>query len=164
MLHSKFVVVTTVALFLILNAVDLAEDFSEGVAVEHVVHEGLFTLLALLVLAGLLKSARAISRQNERLRERLVAALQASQKAGEQIGEYRARFNEVVARQFADWKLSRSEAEVGRLLLKGLSLKEIAAVRHTQEKTVRAQASSIYRKASVEGRHAFSAWFLEEIF
>jgi len=70
---------------------------------------------------------------------------------------------EAIARQFADWGLSRSESEVGRLLLKGLSIREIAAVRNTQEKTVRAQASSLYKKASLEGRHAFAAWFLEDI-
>ena len=48
------------------------------------------------------------------------------------------------------------------LLLKGLSLKEIAAVRNTHEKTTRQQASAIYRKAGVTGRHAFSAWFIED--
>jgi len=44
-----------------------------------------------------------------------------------------------------------------------LSFKEIAAVRKTLEKTVRQQASSIYKKAGVSGRHEFSAWFIEDI-
>ncbi|WP_370693518.1 helix-turn-helix transcriptional regulator [Pseudoalteromonas sp. 1_MG-2023] len=48
------------------------------------------------------------------------------------------------------------------LLLKGLSFKEISAIRHTKEKTVRQQASVIYSKANVEGRHEFAAWFLED--
>ena len=47
-------------------------------------------------------------------------------------------------------------------MLKGLSFKEIAALRQTREKTVRAQASAIYRKAGVNGRHAFAAWFIED--
>ena len=51
---------------------------------------------------------------------------------------------------------------LGRLLLKGLSLKEIAAIRETLEKTVRQQVSSIYKKAELSGRHAFSAWFIED--
>ena len=59
--------------------------------------------------------------------------------------------------------LTGSEIEVGWLLLKGLSLKEIAFVRSTKEKTVRQQASSIYKKAGVSGRYAFSAWFKEDI-
>jgi DNA-binding NarL/FixJ family response regulator len=43
-----------------------------------------------------------------------------------------------------------------------LSFNEIAAVRETKEKTVRQQASEIYRKSGVSGRHAFSAWFFED--
>jgi DNA-binding CsgD family transcriptional regulator len=35
-------------------------------------------------------------------------------------------------------------------------------VRDTHEKTVRQQASAIYRKAGVSGRHAFAAWFIED--
>jgi len=31
------------------------------------------------------------------------------------------------------------------------------------EKTVRQQASAIYSKAGLSGRHAFSAWFIEEL-
>jgi DNA-binding NarL/FixJ family response regulator len=48
------------------------------------------------------------------------------------------------------------------LLLKGLSFKEIAAVRNTLEKTVRQQASGIYKKAGVSSRHAFAVWFIED--
>ena len=41
-----------------------------------------------------------------------------------------------LSQQFDDWRLSNSEKEVGWLLLKGFSLKEIAALRETLEKTV----------------------------
>lgn len=58
--------------------------------------------------------------------------------------------------------LTLSEQEVAMLLLKGLSFKEISAVRNTKEKTIRQQASSIYSKSNVEGRHEFAAWFLED--
>jgi len=69
----------------------------------------------------------------------------------------------VISQQFTEWALSPSEKEVGLMLIKGLSLKEIAALRNTLEKTVRQQASSIYKKADINGRHAFSAWFIEDI-
>lgn len=49
------------------------------------------------------------------------------------------------------------------LLLKGLSLKEIAAVRATSERTIRAQAAALYTKAGVTGRAALSAFFLEDL-
>ena len=68
----------------------------------------------------------------------------------------------VLQSQFEEWRLTQTEKEVAMLLLKGLSFKEIAAVRSTLEKTVRQQASSIYKKAGVSGRHEFSAWFIED--
>ena len=51
---------------------------------------------------------------------------------------------EAIERQFLTWKLTEAERDVGLLILKGLSLKEIAAARVTSERTIRAQARSIY--------------------
>jgi DNA-binding NarL/FixJ family response regulator len=70
---------------------------------------------------------------------------------------------EAIDRQFLTWKLTEAEREIGLLLLKGLSLKEIAAVRVTSERTIRAQAQSIYAKAGLSGRAALSAFFLEDL-
>lgn len=74
----------------------------------------------------------------------------------------RSQYNQVIHEQFEQWSLTKSEQEVSMLLLKGLSFKEISAVRETKEKTVRQQASTIYAKAGVEGRHDLAAWFLED--
>lgn len=65
--------------------------------------------------------------------------------------------------QFGRWNLTEAEREVALLLLKGLSLKEVAAVRATTERTIRAQAQSVYGKAGVTGRAALSAFFLEDL-
>ena len=70
---------------------------------------------------------------------------------------------EAIDRQFLTWKLTEAERDVGLLMLKGLSLKEIAAARVTSERTVRAQARSIYAKAGLSGRAALSAFFLEDL-
>ena len=66
-------------------------------------------------------------------------------------------------KQFQDWGLTGAEREVGLLILKGLSHKEIASLRATTEATVRQQAQSIYRKAELPGKTAFSAYFLEDL-
>jgi DNA-binding CsgD family transcriptional regulator len=66
--------------------------------------------------------------------------------------------------QFLEWNMTAAERDVGLLILKGLSHKEIAALRATTEATVRQQAQSIYRKAGLPGKTAFSAFFLEELF
>ena len=68
-----------------------------------------------------------------------------------------------IQKQFTTWQLTRAEAEVGLFLLKGLSHREIAQLRETSERTIREQARSVYRKASLSGRAALSAFFLEEL-
>jgi DNA-binding CsgD family transcriptional regulator len=65
--------------------------------------------------------------------------------------------------QFSQWNLTEAEREVALLLLKGLSLKEVATVRAVSERTVREQARSIYSKAGLTGRAALSAFFLEDL-
>ncbi|MGH9160087.1 MAG: hypothetical protein ACRD2X_08880, partial [Vicinamibacteraceae bacterium] len=56
--------------------------------------------------------------------------------------------------QFERWRLTTAEREVALLILKGLSHKEIAAVRETTERTIRQQAQAIYSKANLSGRAA----------
>jgi len=70
---------------------------------------------------------------------------------------------QVMKAQFSKWSLTASEAEVALLLIKGLSMKEIAQVRQVKEKTVRGQATAIYAKANCAGRHELSAYFIEDL-
>ena len=65
--------------------------------------------------------------------------------------------------QFDRWGLTGAEREVALLMLKGLSHKEIAAIRESSERTVRQQARAIYSKANLSGRAALSAFFLEDL-
>lgn len=67
-------------------------------------------------------------------------------------------------KQFETWGMTAAEREVGLLILKGLSHKEIATLRATSDATVRQQAQAIYRKAGLPGKTAFSAYFLEDLF
>jgi DNA-binding NarL/FixJ family response regulator len=68
-----------------------------------------------------------------------------------------------IERQFDAWGLTAAEREIGLLILKGLSHKEIATLRSTSDATVRQQAQAIYRKAKVPGRTAFAAYFLDDL-
>jgi DNA-binding CsgD family transcriptional regulator len=70
---------------------------------------------------------------------------------------------EAIDAQFTRWSLTDAEREVALLLLKGLSTKEIAAVRAGSERTVREHARAIYAKAGLTGRAALSAFFLEDL-
>jgi len=52
---------------------------------------------------------------------------------------------------------------VALLLLEGLSLREIATMRETSERTVRQQSLAIDRKAGLTGRAELSAFSLEDL-
>lgn len=70
---------------------------------------------------------------------------------------------QAIEAQFARWNLTEAEREVALLLLKGLSSREIAAVRAVSERTIHEQARAIYAKAGLTGRAALSAFFLEDL-
>ncbi len=70
-------------------------------------------------------------------------------------------FQQYFQTHFDKWGLTKTECEVGSLILCGYSLKDIADRRGTSETTTRQQALSLYKKASVDGRHQLSAYFLE---
>ena len=58
----------------------------------------------------------------------------------------------VIERHFDEWKLTASERDVAALMVKGLSIAEIAKVRGSAEGTVKAHLNAIYRKADARNR------------
>jgi len=68
-----------------------------------------------------------------------------------------------IENQFAHWQLTPAETEVGFLLLKGFSLKEIADMRNTKLKTVQQQSQSIYQKTSLASRSELAEFILEDL-
>ena len=155
-----------ILIFLIMTfagGVDLVMDFRHGTNLTHAAQEAVIVVLSLIALAWLLLDLRRQGIEIETLRKELSSKQSPEQKPEKYILDARSSLGHVINQQFSDWQLTNSEKEVGRLLLKGLSLKEIAAIRNTLEKTVRQQASAIYKKAGLGGRHAFSAWFMEDI-
>lgn len=65
--------------------------------------------------------------------------------------------------RFAEWGLSRSEAEVALFTLKGCSIAEIARLRNSAESTVRSQLSQVYAKADVSNQTMLVTHFIEEL-
>jgi DNA-binding CsgD family transcriptional regulator len=145
------------------SGADLLADLSHGASLQHIVKEALIIGLSVIAIAWMIIELHLQSKKIHALKSELATSRQSEQSAQDYVIEGRKQLGQVVKQQFTEWQLTASEAEVGWLLLKGLSLKEIAIIRDTLEKTVRQQASSIYRKSGVAGRHAFSAWFIEDI-
>lgn len=155
-------VILILALVGIANLYDFAIDLSHGTSVSHLVFEALVIVMSLSVIIWLMLHMRSQNRALEQIKKEIADEKKRKKHAGGEGQETRDQLREIISRQFQHWQLTRGEQEVALLLLKGLSFKEIAAVRETHEKTVRQQASAIYKKANVNGRHAFSAWFIED--
>jgi len=153
------------ALMIIGSGMDIYTDLSHSISFKHVIEEAVLFALSLVALLWLLKDIKNQQKEIDNLTQALdEAKQQVRNRPPEQyVLAARKRLADVISQQFTEWALSPSEKEVGLMLIKGLSLKEIAALRNTLEKTVRQQASSIYKKADINGRHAFSAWFIEDI-
>jgi DNA-binding CsgD family transcriptional regulator len=128
--------------------------------------ELLETLPVVLATVGVVLLFRVTGRQREEQRE-LIRELEVARVQGERWRAEARTFidglGQAIEAQFARWGLTEAEAEVALLLLKGLSLKEVATVRATSERTVRAQARALYGKAGLTGRAALSAFFLEDL-
>ncbi|MGD8514836.1 MAG: hypothetical protein PVF52_04410 [Granulosicoccaceae bacterium] len=158
------VLVLLLMLVVVASAIDLYTDVSHGATYHHTVKEGMVMLFSIAGIVWLIYSLRGQQHEILELKQALDTQQQTPRQPDDYVLDARRRFSEMVAQQFDEWGLTGSEKEVGWLLLKGLSLREIAAIRNTLEKTVRQQASAVYHKAELPGRHAFSAWFLEDLF
>lgn len=115
------------------------------------------------VTALLVLRSRAQEEESRLLRLDVLAARAETQRWREEMGENLRELSAAIQRQFEAWGLTAAEQEVGFLLLKGLSHKEIARIRSTSEATIRQQAGAIYQKANLGGRAALSAFFLEDL-
>ena len=162
--NKEAVIIISLSFTIIANGFDLLTDLSHGAADDHILIEASIIAVSTLLIFWILYERLQQSREIKQLKAQLTQADKTQAEASEYIVKARKQLSEVIAHQFDDWKLTPSEKEVGWLLLKGLSAKEIAEVRDTLEKTVRQQASSLYKKAGLNGRHAFSAWFIEDLF
>ena len=160
---KDIVLVLIFAIVVIASGVDLVADLSHGADTGHIVKEAVIVSISTIAIAWLLWGLHQHRLEIRFLQHELETANKPHAPPKKYVLEARKKLGDVVTQQFTEWMLTGSEIEVGWLLLKGLSLKEVAIVRNTQEKTVRQQASSIYKKAGVSGRHAFSAWFIEDI-
>ena len=97
------------------------------------------------------------------LKEQLVVSKAENNKWKEQNAHLIGGLSQAIDAQLEEWHLSPSEKEIALLLLKGLSLKEVAEVRGVSERTARQQSVSIYQKSGLAGRAELSAYFLEDL-
>lgn len=147
----------------------VSEEFYRGDE-ELTVEAVLLELLDIGLLVGCTVSSallalrvRAQEEESRLLRSDLQVLRSESRRWREEMADHLRELGNGIRRQLAAWGLTPAEQEVGLLLLKGLSHKEIARLRNTSEATIRQQAASLYQKANLSGRAALSAFFLEDL-
>lgn len=151
--------VISIGLFIVvalLIAWDLAFDYSEGASTIHLAVESALLLVAV-------SGTVFLWRQLHLTRRDLAEAIDEADQWRRESRELLRGLAVAIEHQFERWELTKAEAEVGLLMLKGLSHKEIAVVRDTSERTIREQARAVYRKSGLSGKSALSAYFLEDL-
>ena len=73
------------------------------------------------------------------------------------------QFTETVEAYLSTLELTKAEQDVAWLVLKGMSVAEIAQMRDTKPGTVKAQCTSIYRKAGVSGKSQLFSLIVEDL-
>jgi DNA-binding CsgD family transcriptional regulator len=68
------------------------------------------------------------------------------------VGMASSALQDVIESHFSEWNLTASERDVAALMVKGLSIAEIANVRGSAEGTVKAHLNNIYRKSDARNR------------
>jgi DNA-binding CsgD family transcriptional regulator len=172
----------------VLAALDATLNKQDRIGFQHaIVDQCIFGLglMGMLVmgwrLMRSLRRERALSGETARLTERLVETEQVLRAEADELATKLAQSEAEAARwkreaggllaglgaaidaQFGRWELSPAEREIGLLLLKGLTHKEIAQIRQVSEATVRQQAQRLYRKANIGSRNDLAAFFLEDL-
>jgi DNA-binding CsgD family transcriptional regulator len=154
--RSTLAVIALFGVVVVLIGWDLYVDYGEGASVWHLAVEFFVFLVAV---SGIVLMWRQLDRTRSDLVEAKIEAEQWKKDSSELI----QGLGTAIENQFKRWNLTEAEAQVGLFLLKGLSLKEIATLRQTSERTVREQARALYRKSGLSGRSSLSAFFLEDL-
>ncbi len=152
--------------FALLMTLELVTE-TDPLSLGDVAIDALSTLLTIGAAVGVGLMAQRLQKQHEE-RIALIRDLETARAEGNgwrtKVQSHLAGLKLGMDTQFQDWGMTPAERDVGLLILKGLSHKEIASLRATTEATVRQQAQAIYRKANLPGKTAFSAFFLEDLF
>lgn len=161
--RERFAIAGILCSVAVLVGFDIFTDSREGVVLWHVLTEGAIGFIALAGVFYLLQGTVTLRHRLEREMEEFSAFKAEANAWRADSRKYVDGLARAIDQQLSKWNLSLAEKEVAFLLLKGLSLKEVAQVRNTTEKTARVQSMAVYAKAGISGRSELSAFFLEDL-
>lgn len=150
--------------------VDIILDIGEGVPFSHLVHEAALWLFSMVGAFYQFRIIKWQTKEMENFQQKIHDLDQVNLKLKKDQENFERKISHLsneflsnIDEQFNQWSFSRGEKEIALLLIKGLSMKEIAEIRGSNENTVRQQASQIYKKSSLHGRMELSAFFLDDL-
>ncbi|WP_412471847.1 LuxR C-terminal-related transcriptional regulator [Halobacteriovorax sp. RT-1-4] len=149
-----------ISIFLIF---DIYEDLSEGSTYEHVIEEGIVMLIGLIGTAVLWFKWLFTKKENLRINSDVTKLKSDLENYKQKTQDLSRGLSEKINDQLNEWSLTKSEKDISLLLLKGLTIREIADIRSTSEKTIKQHCTNIYSKSNLSGRSELSAFFLEDI-
>lgn len=142
---------------------DLMTDSRMGAPWWHLLIEGSVGLVAGVVSALMLRQLSKLGRDLAEERKSFLSYREEAEAWRNSSSQFIEGLNRSIDEQLTKWKLTGSEKEVALLLLRGMSLKEVAEVRKTSERTARTQSAAIYVKAGLAGRSELAAFFLKDL-
>lgn len=159
---------TLSVLLLLIAAVTLADvvgDVAAGGSWSHVAVE-IVIIVVVLGIQGWLWTAkiRAMKVEVQVSEQRLKELELEAQRWQAHVAALKPRLSDAIDAQFTAWQLTNAEGEIARLILKGLTNKEIAELRKSSEQTIKQQTNAIYRKSGLTSRGQLAAFFLEDLF
>ena len=162
--QERIVIAIAIIAFGLLGIHDIYQDWLESVSSTHLIFEALVDTVALSIGAVLLlRAAKSRHRSTSQLRSEIAEARRSADHFKTEIEKFRSGITGAITAQLRQWGLTQAEEDVCLLLLKGFSLQEIADFRKTSERTIRHQASVLYKKTNLSGRAQLSAFFLEDL-
>lgn len=150
-----------------MSAFDIWFDFKHGIPVRHLFFEILVFFICLFGFNFFI--SKFINFQKKQSAEMTSIKVELNDKdhqlsgLKQRLSAYKESFAKDLNETFKKWRLTKAESEVAKLLMKGLSIKEIAEVRHSHENTVRSQCTSIYKKSKLSNRSQLSSYFLDDL-
>lgn len=161
--QERLIIIGVLALVAVFIGLDLVTDFEEGMATLHVLAEGMIGAAALFGIFIVLRGSSELRNRLAQERQDFSAFRAAAEAWKADASKYLDGLSQAIDQQLGKWGLTAAEKEVAFLLLKGFSLKEIAGMRGTTEKTARVQSMAIYAKSGLSGRSELAAFFLEDL-
>lgn len=161
--YGQFVFVVFVIIVFGTSVIEVVSEFMSGETFLTMADDLSGLVISVLVLGGFAYERRIQQRALRDLGHQLNKARGQLAKIDSRSPELASQYRAVMQKQFDAWSLTASEQDVVIGMLKGLTFREIAELRQTREKTVRQQASAVYRKAGVSSRNELTAWFFEDM-